>query len=413
VVIFRTLPNQITRTAGIITETAQTPLSHINLKAKQDNTPNAFVKSASVDARLAPLLGKNVRYEPQPDGFLIREATQQEVEDHLEELRPANPQFPVRDLSKTTIQPLSALAFASAPAFGAKVSNVAELRRFLPSAMVPNGSGIPFYFYDEFMKYNGLYDVAHLMLADPYFESSALYREESLAALRQRITEAPLPAWMWDALTVLQNQFAAGVPIRCRSSTNNEDLAGFSGAGLYDSYTHRPNEGHLSSTVKQVWASLWNVRAFDERDFYRVDHFTAAMGVLVHANTDDELANGVAVTKNIIDPNWTGYYVNAQYGENLVTNPGPNDIPEEFLIAQLEGSSLYTIQHVTYSNLVPEGQTVITTAQAEQLAARMQAIHSHFYPLYGGDYSTFAMEIEWKVTSSGQLFIKQARPWVE
>jgi pyruvate,water dikinase len=413
VVIFRTLPNQITRTGGIITETAQTPLSHINLKAKQDNTPNAFIKAASTDARIAPLLGKNVRYEPSADGFTIREATQQEVEDHLESLRPDNPQFPVRDLTKTTIQPLSALGFSSASSVGAKVANVAEMRKFLPSAMVPDGFGIPFYFYDEFMKANGLYDFAHTMLADPLFSTDAVYREASLENLRKEIKKAPAPQWIMDALTTLQSQFPQGTPIRCRSSTNNEDLDGFSGAGLYDSFTHHYDEGHLSKTVKQVWASLWNSRAFDERDFYRVDHFAAAMGVLVHPNTDGELANGVAVTKNIIDPNWTGYYVNAQYGENLVTNPGPNDIPEEFLIAQLEGSTLYTIQHVTFSNLVPEGQTVITTAQAEQLAGRMRTIHDHFRPLYGGDFSTFAMEIEWKITSAGQLFIKQARPWVE
>ncbi|HWB05517.1 MAG TPA: PEP/pyruvate-binding domain-containing protein [Verrucomicrobiales bacterium] len=413
IVIFRTLPNEITRTAGIITETGQTPLSHINLKAKQDNIPNAFIRSASTDARIAPLLGKNVRFEPLPDGFAIREATQQEVEEHLEALRPDHPQFPVRDLTKTTIQPLSALGFSSASGFGAKTANVAELRKFLPPAMVPNGYGIPFYFYDEFMKYHGLYAEAQTMIEDPLFASDAAYREAKLAIFRDRIKDAFLPDSIWNSLTTLQNNFPAGTPIRCRSSTNNEDLEGFSGAGLYDSYTHRPTEGHLSKTVKQVWASLWTLRAFDERDFYRVDHFAAAMGVLVHPNTDDEKANGVGVTKNIIDPNWTGYYVNAQLGENLVTNPGPNDIPEEFLIAELDGGTRYTIQHVTYSNLVPEGQTVITTAQAEQLADRMKSIRDHFRPLYGGDFSTFAMEIEWKVTTDNQLFIKQARPWVE
>jgi pyruvate, water dikinase len=250
------------------------------------------------------------------------------------------------------------------------------------------------------------------MMENPLFATNAEYRDQTLAFFRQQVKQAPVPMWIWDALTTLKEQFPETTPIRCRSSTNNEDLEGFSGAGLYDSYTHRPNEGHLSMTIKQVWASLWTTRAFDERDFYRVDHFAAAMGVLVHPNTDDEQANGVAVSKNVIDPNWTGYYVNAQVGENLVTNPGPNDIPEEFLIAKLEGSTVYTVQHVTYSNLVPEGQTVITTAQAEQLANQLRLIHDHFYPLYGGD-SSFAMEIEWKITSTGQLFIKQARPWVE
>jgi hypothetical protein len=412
IVIFRTLPNEITRTAGIITEAPQTPLSHINLKAKQDNVPNAYIKGASGDARLAPLLGKNVRFEPLADGFEIREATQQEVEEHLESLRPPNPQFPVRDLTRTSILPLSTLGFASAPAYGAKTANVAEMRKFLPATMVPDGFGIPFYFYDEFMKYNNLYVTARQTIEEPATADPA-GREALLKALRTAIKNAPLPAWMESELTVLQNSFPAGTGIRCRSSTNNEDLDGFSGAGLYDSFTHRSHEGHIGNTVKQVWASMWNVRAYDEREFYRVDHLTAAMGILVTRNEDDEKANGVAVTKNIIDPNWTGYYVNAQAGESLVTNPDPNVIPEEFLIARLMGATTYTIQYVTFSNLVPEGQTVLTTAQAEQLANRMATIHSRFYQLYGGDFASFAMEIEWKINSSGQLLIKQARPWVE
>jgi len=413
VVIFRTLPNEITRTAGIITEAPQTPLSHINLKARQNNTPNAYIKNASTHASLAPLLGQYVRYETLPDGFTVRPATQQEVDTHLESLRPAQPQIPVRDLTRRTILPLASLSFTSAAGYGAKTANVAELRKFLPAAMVPDGHGIPFYYYDEFMKENGFYTMAAELMADPFFHTDAAYRRHSLAWLRDTIRQGRLPAWMMTDLAALQNKFPAGTPIRCRSSTNNEDLQGFSGAGLYDSYTHRTDEGHLSHTVKKTWASLWNERAWDEREFYRVDHFLAAMGVLCHPNQDDERANGVAVSRNIIDPNWTGYYVNAQLGESLVTNPDPNAIPEEFLIAQLLGSTRYTIQHVTYSNLVPEGQTVITTAQAEQLADRLATIHNRFQALYNGDPGVFAMEIEWKITSTGALQIKQARPWVD
>ena len=48
-VVLRYIPNDLTHVAGVITETPQTPLSHINLKAKQNNMPNAYI--AQVRAR--------------------------------------------------------------------------------------------------------------------------------------------------------------------------------------------------------------------------------------------------------------------------------------------------------------------------------------------------------------------------
>lgn len=414
VVIFRSIPNDITHLAGIITAVPQTPLSHINLKAKQNNTPNAFIRDAETNPTIAPLLGKYVRYETTSTGFLLREATAAEVESHLDAIRPPLPQYPLRDLSVTTVKPLSAINFGGSRAFGAKAANVAELRRIAwsPNVYVPDGHAIPFYFYDEFMKANGLYDIAAAMIANPSFQQDAAYRSENLKALRRMVKEAAVPEWMAAALTTLQNSFPAGTSIRCRSSTNNEDLTGYSGAGLYDSFTHYPHEGHLSKTVRQVYASVWEDRAFDEREFYRVDHLLTAMGVLVHPNFDCEQSNGVGVTKNLIDPAWTGYYINAQVGENLVTNPENGAVPEEFLIAQLLGNTRYTMQYVTFSSLLPEGQKVLTSTQAELLADQMAKIHSRFQPLYGYP-PDFAMELEWKIDAQGRLAIKQARPWID
>lgn len=413
VVIFQRLPNDLSHTGGIITEQPQTPLSHVNLKAKQNDTPNAYIKGASTHPRIAPLLGKVVYYKVGPDDFELREATAAEAEQFLERLRPATASFPPRDLSVTTVRSLADLSHGDADTVGAKAANVAELRRLLGPDIVPGGFAIPFWCYDEFMKANGLYDRARSMMADPAFRADPAERERLLDRFRRDVRRGTVPPAVAAKLRELHAKFPAGTPIRCRSSTNNEDLPGFNGAGLYDSYTHRPDEGDLESTVKQVWASLWNFRAFEERDFYRIDHFTAAMGVLVHRNFDDEKSNGVAITKNPFDPNWPGTYVNAQVGESLITNPD-GARPEEFLVSKIGPQGEYEVQYVQRSDQVPQGGTVLTRAEVQTLVRNLEKVQAHFKKVYGKEQDpSFAMDVEWKFDSQGRLVIKQARPVVE
>ena len=43
---YESLPNELSRVAGIISTVPQTPLSHVNLRAVQDGVPNAFIDNA-------------------------------------------------------------------------------------------------------------------------------------------------------------------------------------------------------------------------------------------------------------------------------------------------------------------------------------------------------------------------------
>ena len=247
VVILRTIPNDLSHVSGILTETQQTPLSHINLKAKQNGTPNAFLLEASDHPDIAPLLGENVYLNIGPDGFEIRAATQSEVDNYFDTIRPSSPQTPVRDLSRTDILPLDDIGFDDAPGYGSKSANLGELRSFLP-AVTPDGFAVPFYFYDEFMEFNGFYAEAETMMADPDFQTDPATREAALEAFRKRITKyGILPYWMSSALSDIQETFPASLSVRFRSSTNNEDLEGFNGAGLYESYSHHPTRGILQN----------------------------------------------------------------------------------------------------------------------------------------------------------------------
>ncbi|MCA8961838.1 MAG: hypothetical protein KDC38_15040, partial [Planctomycetes bacterium] len=415
IVLCTALPNEMPRVAGVISAVRQTPLSHVNLRAIQDDIPNAYISGAAEKKAIIDLVGKAVYYRVSADGYAIREATPEEVDAHFADLRPAEPRTPIRDLTVRKIRPLSEIAFGDSASVGVKAANLGVLRSIgLPEEATPQGFAIPFSFYVEFMEHNGFFDMAAKMMATPDFVSNAVTREESLKEFRKAIKKGKMPSWMMDALTEVQKQFPEGTSIRARSSTNNEDLPGFSGAGLYDSYTHHPDEGHLSKTVKQVFASLWNFRAFEEREFYRVDHLATAMGVALHSNTEGERANGVAVTRDILyrtEEQGPRFYVNAQAGEDLVTNPTEGSSPEELLIGPRNPRS---DQWIRYSSAKGEGQSLLDAGQLLELRRTLRRIHERFRELYGVslDETEFAMEVEFKITDAGRLFIKQARPWV-
>ncbi len=414
VALFTTLPNDLGHVAGVISATPQTPLSHINLKAKQNDTPNAYVRGAATDPRITAVLGKVVRYAVTADDFELEEATPEQVEAWLAKIRPSTPQTPPRDLSLRDIKDLDELGHGDVLRVGAKAANVAELRKMLPAGMVPDGYAIPFALYDAFMTAGGFYDRARAIIADPELAADAAKRDKALEKLRKDIKKADAPAEIAQKIAALQARFPEGLGIRCRSSTNNEDLEGFNGAGLYDSFTHRADEGDLVKTVKQVWASLWNLRAFDEREFHRIDHLSAAMGVLVHPNFDDELANGVAVTKNPFDPNWDGFYINVQVGESLVTNPDPNATPDELLVSAIGPNGEYETQYIRRSTLTTGGESVMTPEQIAGLTSAMETIQGRFKIIYGAQRNpAFAMDIEFKTDTAGKLVVKQARPWVD
>ena len=413
IVIYESLPNELPRVGGIITTVPQTPLSHTNLRAIQDNLPNAYIKSATLLSPISDLIGKYVYYKVISEGYEIREATSSEVDNYFRDIRPVKEQFPERDLSEKEIKSLDNITFQESTAFGVKASNVAAMRSFgLPKNVIPAGYAIPFYFYDEFMKYNGFYDRVQKLIEDPEFLENYDMQEAELEKLREDIINGKVPQWMEDAFVKLQKSFPEDTPLRCRSSTNNEDLPGFSGAGLYDSKTHNPDEGSISKTILELYASLWNFRAFDERQFYRIDHMSAAMGILVHPSYSDERVNGVAVSIDPLYQTRNSYYLNSQIGEDMVTNPNSLSIPEEILLnANQTGPNSYTL--VRSSNLVTDKKTLMTVAQMDELRGYLTTILAKFRELYKVPSSEdFAIEIEYKVTSDNKIAIKQARPWV-
>jgi hypothetical protein len=412
IVLYQALPNSLPRVGGIITSVIQTPLSHVNLRAIHDNVPNAFIRDPLAIDTIANLLDHYIYFKTGQSGYEIREATLEEVNAWYESNRPATEQIPPLNLSFHSILPLDEIAFGMYDAFGAKTANVATMRTFgFPDGTIPGGFGVPFFFYQEFMKHNGFFEEIKLMVQDPDFMADRTVRDARLEMLRSEIEAASMPGWMLDELSEMQNAFPNGTSIRCRSSSNNEDLPGFGGAGLYDSKTHHPQEGHITKTIRQVYASLWNLRAFEEREFFRVNHFKASMGVLCHPNFEDEKVNGVGVSADPVYNTDSTFYLNSQLGEELITNPG-STFPEELLVKRYpDGSNNYSV--IQYSSLLDTDSLLMSDLQLDLLRQHLSVIHDRFAVLYHAENnSTFAMDIEYKIDSNNRLVIKQARPWV-
>ena len=256
IVIYESLPNELPRVAGILSTTPQTPLSHVNLRAAQDSIPNAYVRDALSDATVSGLIDRPVRYNVTDETWQIRSATLAEVNAHFDSQRPSSTQHLRRILSETAIKSFSDIGFESCEAYGVKASNLAVLGTLgFPSGTVPSGFAIPFHFYHEFMRQplgeetlfgkkswpnadkitlgenTRLIDAVDAILAHPRFQADVDIQEEMLDDLRDAIEDAASPQWIIDALTAMHANYPSGQSLRYRSSTNNEDLPGFNGAG--------------------------------------------------------------------------------------------------------------------------------------------------------------------------------------
>lgn len=455
IAIYTFIPNVLGHIAGIITEQPQTPLSHINLKARQNNTPNAYMNNVRTDPAISALINQWVHYVVSDEGVKIQATTEAEALKWLEGRIPIQTTIPKSDLSVTEPQPLHEIGYSDWIHVGVKAANVAELRKILPKGIAPEGYALPFALYDEFMQVPrcannitaichqndsvSFYELIEQVLNNTEFNQSLVTRRQYLTIIRDIIKKAEAPPALINKIeTVRLFWEPSGQPfsqkLRVRSSTNNEDLEGFNGAGLYDSVTHKPKEGQLINSVKQVWASLWTERAFEERRLHRIDHLKTYMGVLIHPNYGDEQANGVAITKNIYNPAWEGVYINAQFGELSITNPNPiktnngllNPIPDEFIISRLPASSTgysWETVFIRHSNIKTvygkpvTTNTVLTPNETINLRKKLQTVHRHFKKIYQED-KNFAMDIEFKISettdgSRGHLVIKQARPWID
>ena len=302
---------------------------------------------------------------------------------------------------------------------GGKAANFSELVGLGTIPVPENYFAIPFYYYDQHIANNNIDVFIDQMLDDDLFHTNIAHRQSKLTELQDMILNAPFDPALLALIENNIDHFNVFESFRFRSSTNAEDVEGFNGAGLYDSFSAKKNHETktIENAVRGVWASLWNLRAYEERDYFRIDQESIAMGLLVHRSFPDEDANGVVLTSNIYDFSNHGYTVSVQFKEFSIVNPEPGVIHDELLIhtVNLEGIG-YTIEYLTQSN-IPDlnGQPVMTNDELYELADYITDIKNHYFDnisTSNNGYTSFAIDIEFKVDSqieNRKIYIKQAR----
>jgi hypothetical protein len=402
----------------------------------------------------------------------IEPARLEDAEAFWEATRPVLP--PLRsDLEVTALESFTTLTHADAIAYGTKAANLGELHRVLDEAQRVEGFGIPFSAYAAFVEHNGLGPQVDALLEDEQTATDRAYLTEQLKALRDAIKAGELPAALAGELRAAAvdalGDGAVTQRLRFRSSTNAEDLEALSGAGLYDSksgciaddedddalgpsrclsdedaayyqasleaaqteLTDHPERTWLSARIAdyqqelseeksaaealaKVWASLWTLRAFEERAYYGLDHREVYMGIAVNPAFVGEKLDAVVVTNVPAgDSGQRVYRVVTQVAEVGVVRPDdPTAVPETLVFQRGAGDQLTALEVLVRSSFATGAQDSLwSMAQLEQLAAALFLIQDRFEADVYPETSPLALDLEVKLTRDDRVSIKQARPY--
>ncbi|MCP4677880.1 MAG: hypothetical protein GY854_20650 [Deltaproteobacteria bacterium] len=441
--------------AGAITGTRQGELSHLNIRSAARGAPNCY--AANAYTLFADWEDRLVRFECGKEDWSVTEASLEEAEAWWAELKPdpidiLKPDFTWTDFASLLDLPTSSTQERQngVQRYGSKGANLGMLYQSEPLSSEPqyrlDGFLVPFAYYNNFMESqtwnadlgSGLQTVTFAQtidafLTDDEFQLDGRVRKEKLTALRDAIRASEVDQTLIDKLADAIKETWEGnddVMVRFRSSSNAEDSLSFSGAGLYNSTSacladeldgdevgpslcdpDKSNERSIRRALTRVWGSLWEMKAYEEREWYGIDHNLAAMAILVNTRTKNEQSNIVAFTGNPFVAGDDRYLINAQIGELDVVSPPPGVFPEKDML-EFSESNVSSIVRVSGSSELPEGEYVMSDQELNELGNLLRRIEN-VYPLdvQAPPGVEVLFDTEWKVRQDGQLIIKQIRPF--
>ena len=416
IILINGTPLQLAGVSGIITTDLQTPLSHLSILGQNRKIPVMALKDAWDDENINSLIGNQIELTVSIDGFTISEANglsnskKERKRLYLKKNLNEKELIKAKDFNRKTAN----YCGYKAENFGILYQLAEKMDFSVPEAAF----GIPFYYYQQHAEKSEVIG----LIAQLENHSNP---KELLSTIREKIKSTPVDSTL---ILNIENQLegmSSFNRFRFRSSTNAEDMKGFSGAGLYSSKTAltgsnivEKDEGKtIENALRKVWASLWKDSAYDERAYFNIQQEDVMMGILVHRSFPDEEVNGVAISKNLYRENNLGFVVNAQLGDSSVVQPNPAITCDQFICYPTQESGFYTqnqtIEIITTSSL-NDFNLVMTSDEIYRLANVIQGIKKYFYyrDFTSATFNEYALDFEFKLEKdSRELYLKQVRPF--
>ncbi|MEV6759022.1 PEP/pyruvate-binding domain-containing protein [Streptomyces sp. NPDC051214] len=448
------LPDDVPRVAGFLNTAPITPLSHTNVLASGWGIPNAIVRDLQELVDRDQLDGAWVCYHVREDEILLERL------DHEPALRaPAWHQQRIRLqpplLEDAPVLALHRLRSADRDRYGTKAANLGELHHVLDSRTAdliafygrprppreslyahlgarlglstpstaelhaaaadfvattvdaPEGVALPFALQQHFLASSPALQqgIGKLKMA---LELDATDVLDSLCLqLQHLIRNTPVPE---TVTRQIDQAFPATAATRrrlvVRSSSNAEDLPGFSAAGVYDSVTTVHSTDELLDAVRQVWASLVSPRSVRLRHEVGISLDDTYMGVIIQEYEPASLG-GVLVTCNPTRrEDFRNVYLNCSPGSPEQVVDG-SVLPQQYLYNTVEGGGR-TVALGSWGDPLPAA----TRARLAGLSLTGRLLQSHFSGSHlGGSDVDKPLDIEWLMTERGDFRLVQIRPY--
>lgn len=401
---------------AIITTQYQTPLSHISLLSKNRGIPVIAYPQAMEDSLIKQLVDSLVFFQVKPSGFNIKKERVSKESKSDKSLKKLS-----ANLTTNSLKNIDEIKLDEKKTFGTKVAHLAQLEKVQNKTFrIPEGAfGIPFIYYHNHVNLDTtIAKKINAIVTNVEIKENRKRLQKELEELSDLIIQKPIDSSFLASVTTKIKEINISDRYRFRSSSNAEDIKGFNGAGLYTSKTGIVNDldKTIEKAIKKVWASVWTLRAFEEREIFNIDHQTVYMGILAHRGFPNEKMNGVAITSNLYREYNAGFVLNQQVGEHRVVD-NKDYLPEQLISYFNSKASFFmdkdAVEYISTSPL-NDNKPILDSKEIYDLTIELEKVKKHFYRILPGkSYRKFALDIEYKIAldlnGKEQLYIKQAR----